>query len=570
MKQFVKNFYSNLIITSVLLSVFTTAIADDFQIDGLSFDILSEEERTVEVASPERMGLLKGVVIVPETVEYNNKTYTVVSIGHLAFWSEEYVTEFILPNSLLTIGPQSFINCKRITSITLPESVIKIETNAFEKCESLKTVTLSENLREIGQEAFRGCVSLESIYIPASVTDIGYEPFMGTYSMTWIEVSPDNPNYASYDGVLYDKDLGALQSCPGGKETVKLPESLWFFDPGFLSECRSLKEFIVPEDFYLQVYDGALYNSDYTVLLKCPGGRDEIKLHENLEVISAFSFAGCHLLKSIDLPDIPTIPYCAFRDCLSLTELQIPETVSSIGSYAFYNCTSLLNLEIPDAVNSIGLMAFEQCFSLQHIKLPKNLDKIEDRLFVYCTSLLEIDIPKGVTSIGNFAFWWCQSLEKVKIPNTVTFIDDMAFNTCSSLKEIVLPSSLTYLGNDAFVNDRLKSVVCLAKKVPELGSDCFAYIECPLYVYESVLEDYKNSDWAQNFTEILPLNETLYPEDEDNGGIESLFANPDLKISIFTTAGNLLKSDCGKDELKKLPKGIYIVVSGKDRFKIII
>jgi hypothetical protein len=70
-----------------------------------------------------------------------------------------------------------------------------------------------------------------------------------------------------------------------------------------------------------------------------------------------------------------------------LTDITIPDGVTSIGDYAFSSCTSLTDITIPNGVTSIGDYAFSRC-----------------------TSLTDITIPNSVTSIGNWAFWGCGNL----------------------------------------------------------------------------------------------------------------------------------------------------------------
>ena len=140
----------------------------------------------------------------------------------------------------------------------------------------------------------------------------------------------------------------------------------------------------------------------------------------------------------------------AFTWCRSLSDIVIPNSVTSIGFGAFFNCSSLSNIVIPDSVTSIGGAAFFTCGSLSSIVIPDSVTSIGHNVFQGCSSLSEIVIPDSVTSIGNSAFSGCSSLSKIVIPTSVTSIGDWTFSSCSSLSEVVIPSSVTSIGDWTF------------------------------------------------------------------------------------------------------------------------
>ena len=96
-------------------------------------------------------------------------------------------------------------------------------------------------------------------------------------------------------------------------------------------------------------------------------------------------------------------------------EYSIRKGVKVIGDDAFSECRSLTNINIPNSVTNIGNGAFKQCKSLTSINIPNSVTNIGDSAFNGCSSLTSINIPDSVTNIGKSAFWRCDNLpSKIK------------------------------------------------------------------------------------------------------------------------------------------------------------
>lgn len=120
------------------------ASAYDFEYNDLYYNIISEEDRTVEVAylanNFDNEYYVKGSLIIPEWVTYEGKTYMVASIGEHAFDHCSSLTSIEIPNSVTSIGSSAFGYCYGLTSIEIPNSVTSIGDYAFNACSSLKKV----------------------------------------------------------------------------------------------------------------------------------------------------------------------------------------------------------------------------------------------------------------------------------------------------------------------------------------------------------------------------------------------------------------------------------------------
>ena len=149
----------------------TSVVAEDFEVDGIYYNILSEENKTVEVTKGDNK--YTGAVAIPETVTYEDVTYWVTSIGGGAFHDCSGLTSIEIPNSVTSIGEWAFFSCTGLTSVEIPNSVTSIGHYAFRDCSGLTSIEIPNGVTSIGDYAFYDCSRPTSIEIPNSVTSIG-------------------------------------------------------------------------------------------------------------------------------------------------------------------------------------------------------------------------------------------------------------------------------------------------------------------------------------------------------------------------------------------------------------
>ncbi len=382
-------------------------------------------------------------------------------------------TALTLPNFITQIHQYSFYDCDSLTSITIPDSVTSIGYRAFFGCTSLTSIDIPNSVTSIGEYAFYNCSSLTSITIPDSVTSIGYQAFYNCSSLTSVEI-PDSVTTIGSSAFWYCSSL----------TSVVIPDSVTSIGYRAFYGCSSLTKIVLPfigstKDGTTNTHFGYIfgayeydYNYDYvpTSLKKVTVTGGDIEGH---------AFAYCSGLTNVEIPDsVTSIGESSFAYCYSLTRIEIPDSVTSIGSYAFYGCSGLTEIVIPNSVIEIGASAFRGCSSLTKVIFDKNiqLKNIDDCMFSGCSSLMDIVIPDSVKSIGNSAFYQCESLTEIVIPHSVTRISHYAFSECKSLTSVVIGDSVTSIGDWAFSGCSSLTSITIPDSVTSIGD--WAFYNC--------------------------------------------------------------------------------------------
>ncbi|MBP3746412.1 MAG: leucine-rich repeat protein [Ruminococcus sp.] len=201
-----------------------------------------------------------------------------------------------------------------------------------------------------------------------------------------------------------------------------------------------------------------------------------IDIPDSVTSIGDSAFSECTSLKAITIPDnVKTIKGWTFSLCSNLESITIPDSVTSIGDSAFFRCEKLKSITIPDSVTSIGDSAFYECTSLKTITIPDNVKTIKGWTFYGCSNLESITIPDSVTSIGKCAFFRCEKLKSITIPNSVTSIGDSAFFHCQSLQSITIPDTLTRICYETFSGCSSLESITIPDSVTDIVNFAFAY-----------------------------------------------------------------------------------------------
>jgi hypothetical protein len=300
--------------------------------------------------------------------------------------------------------------------------------------------------------------------------------------------------------------------------------------------------------------------------------------------IGSWAFYNCSNLKKVIVSDIAAWCGISFGNDYSnplyyahnlysdentkITDLIIPNSVTSIGDYAFCDCSGLTSVTIPNSVTSIGDYAFRDC-----------------------SGLTSVTIPNSVTSIGNWAFFGCSGLTSVTIPNSVTSIGDRAFFGCSGLTSVTIPNSVTSIGGSAFDGVDIPTVISLIENpfsVFGKSSNTRTFTHntfnnATLYVPKGTIDKYKATDGWKDFVFIeegisngvadIPANAVLIQG--EGGTVKVHGCNEGEQVSVYSINGTKAGSAVSENGSASInttlqPGNVAIVKIGEKSVKIIM
>lgn len=351
-------------------------------------------------------GSYSGNVVIPESVKYEGRTYTVTGIYPEAFIYSKDLTSVYIPKTVINSYP-CFMGCSSLTKVEVSgeNPAFTVEDNVLYTKDKKAIITVpplmakgsfkvADGVETLSSIAFWGCGEMTSVILPKSLTQIIYKSsFADCDKLTSIDVAPGNEIYESLDGCLVERGTKALVCVP----------------PGIIGE------FTVPSA-------------------------------------------------------IKVVSERAFYKCNNLTKVIVPECVTNVSVDAFQDCLHLATIDINvSGINDVDVRNIEDsCPGLQNINIGSNcsnLSSVDGVVYDKAKDVLvcvpegrqgELIVPKGTVTIGKYAFYNCEKLTTIDLPATVTSIyynwdrdrgESFAFQNNSALQKLIIRGTLSIANN---------------------------------------------------------------------------------------------------------------------------
>lgn len=305
-------------------------------------------------------------------------------IGRMAFGDNPVLESVDIPVGVTYMDEATFYGCSSLKSIKLPLGITIIGDAMFEKCESLTEIDIPEGVVEIGSAAFRNCTSLRRVGIPSS--------------LQLFDFGRDSYNY-DYGYQFY--------GCKSLKE-ISFPSQINYIPSYCFAECDSLESVTIDNVETLRT----------SAFENCKSLK-EVKMSRVTSIYDS-AFQGCTALETVTCPIIHNIGHSAFADCSALKEFTFPKTLKSLNGYVFSNCVSLSRIEIPKSVTEIGYGVFNGCHGLTAAYIYATILSLPERMFYKCDNLLYLELPEKLKTVENDAFDYVHALLVLKLNSTST------------------------------------------------------------------------------------------------------------------------------------------------------
>ena len=513
----------------LILISYATVVAFDFRIGGICYNIIGDNEVLVTYGSYNNTNdyySYKGHVIIPDSIEYNGKTYfvtsigdnafkycssltaitipkSIISIGKDAFWdyssntitavhissidawckitfnnyysnplwyaqnlylNGEIVTELVIPDSINKIGSYVFYGYSSLTAITIPESVTSIGSYAFYGCNSLTAITLPENVTSIGSYAFYGCNSLTSITLPEGVTSIGDGAFYGCSSLASITL----PESVTSIGKL------AFSGC-GGNLTVNCNI------PSYSGDSDNLSAFYESRFSKVTIGNNVARIGDYAFYY-C-SGLNSVTIGNRVLSIGNNAFKENTIKKTIWLTNTPPTGYAKAEGSINYVSNDQYTNLSNVKIYPYLSSMFEMDgvkyvpvspaertCDVIDCAYDSKATAINVSETTSFKGIAMTVKEVMPYTFYGNNHIKEVNIAhKGI--IGDYAFYDCDAIETVFVSNQGN-IGYKAFYDCDGIKNVDIRNQ-GGIGSQAFYGCSSLKTMALGDSIGSLGDEAF-------------------------------------------------------------------------------------------------
>ncbi len=521
---------------------------------------------------------------------------TVAYMGVTTQFNVELIENIVKFNYMVQDDVAYITECIDFTeNIVIPSEIdgyqVKGVLDLYPAINVAKELTVPDSVTYFSTGALSWSSSIETLNIGSSVEEIGYDHLWCLENIKEINVSTSNNNYASIDGVLYNKELDKLIFYPIAKgNTYTVPPTVTDISVLYREIYTDLDIVSDSENEFFVTVDGVTYTKDMKTVVSCdPEKTGEYVMPDSVTTIGECAFRGSNLEEITVSSGVTEITYGSFYGADKLTSISLPASITSIDWYISDTCRSLEKVNITDveAWCKINFRSNPLAWAgnlylndtlVTDLIIPEGVTRINSSAFEGCRSITSVSVPTSVKSIGSLAFVGCFNLEKVNItdiaswcqidfgsnplfyagdlhlngtlvtdliiPEGVTSINDTAFEACQSLISVNIPNGVTNIGDLAFSDCDNLANANIPSGVITIGDSAFANtVIKEITIPNSVTSIGRYSFAAETLEEVtLSNNISTIPE----GCFEGTKISEIIIPANVETIGFNAFSDCAK------------------------